>query len=126
MGGNMRRAIATSCLMVASFTPFWWHQEPPKSASPPQNPPAATRPQSNPVPDKFFNLTVLPKDITKPKLVNVMRQFCVTFAVRCSYCHAVSDDLTEGSFESDDKESKVKARALIKAITDLNLQNSEH
>lgn len=120
----MRRAIATGCLMVASLAPFWWRQSQPKSATPQQNPPAAARPKSNPVPDKFYNLTVLPKDITKPKLLNVMKQFCVTFAVRCSYCHAVSDDLTEGSFESDDKESKRKSRELIKAITDLNLQNS--
>jgi hypothetical protein len=120
----MRRTIATCSLLIASLTPFWLPQEQSKSAAPVQDSPAAARPKTNPVPDKFFNLTVLPKDITKPKLLNVMRQFAITFGVRCSYCHAVSDDLTEGSFESDEKEPKRKSRELIKTITELNVQNS--
>jgi hypothetical protein len=120
----MRRTIVTCSLLIASLTPFCLAQEQSKSAAPVQDSQAVARPKTNPVPDKFVNLTVLPKDITKPKLLNVMRQFAITFGVRCSYCHAVSDDLTEGSFDSDEKEPKRKSRDLIKAILEMNLQSS--
>jgi hypothetical protein len=85
-------------------------QEPKQSAAP--------QPAQSPIPDTFVNLQVLPKDITKPQLVNVMKRFAITFGVRCSYCHTVSDDLREGRFDSDDKEPKLKARELLKAIYD--------
>jgi len=119
----MRSTFAAGFLMIASLTPFWLHQDQPKSQTPPQNASQAPRPKTNPVPDTFVNLKVLPKDITKPKLVGMMRQFCITFTVRCSYCHTVSDDLTEGSFDSDEKDTKVKARVLLKSILDMNVQS---
>ncbi len=115
----MRRAVAAGCLLFASLTPFWMHQDPPKSAAPAQNAPAPPRPKTNPIPDTFLNLRVLPKNIAKPKLVDVMKQISITFGVRCNYCHTVSDDLTEGSFDSDDKETKRKARELIKTILEM-------
>ncbi len=121
----MRNTVAAFCLMIGSLIPFWLHQQQPSSA-PPQNPPAVPRPQTNPIPDKFVNLQVLPKDITKKNLVNMMKQFSTTFVVRCSYCHSVSDDLTEGSFDSDEKPTKVKARELIKTILETNKDISSH
>lgn len=117
----MRSGITAGCLMLASLTPFWLRQEQPKSATPAQNPSTETRPQANPIPDKFTNLQILPKEITKPQLIGVMKQFSITFGVRCSYCHTVSDDLTVGSFDSDDKETKRKARDLMKTILDMNM-----
>ena len=42
----------------------------------------------------------------------------VTFEVRCSHCHTVSDDLKDGSFDSDEKEVKQKTRELLKLIYD--------
>jgi hypothetical protein len=90
-------------------------QAPPPGARETPNQPAI-RPKDHPIPDTFTNLQVLPKDISKPQLVSVMKQFSMTFNVRCLYCHAVSDDLTEGSFDSDEKETKRKARELLKAI----------
>jgi hypothetical protein len=68
------------------------------------------------IPDHFTNLTVLSATITKPELVAVMKQFAVTMKVRCSYCHAVSDDLSEGSFASDEKPTKEEARKLMRLI----------
>src|SRR5579864_8856102 len=115
----MRNTVAASCLMIGFLIPFCLLQQQSNSA-PPQNPPVAARPQTNPIPDKFVNLQVLPKDITKKNLVNMMKQFSITFAVRCSYCHSVSDDLTEGSFDSDEKPTKVNTRELIKTILDTN------
>lgn len=84
------------------------------SAQEPQQPPARSKP--NLIPDRFVNLQVMPKDIKKPQLVGIMKQFCITFNVRCLHCHAVSDDLTQGSFDSDEKETKQKARELLKLI----------
>jgi hypothetical protein len=79
-----------------------------------QQPAAPPKPPN--IPDHFTNLTVLPTTITKPELMAVMKQFAVTFKVRCSYCHAVSDDLSEGSFASDEKPTKEEARKLMRLI----------
>jgi hypothetical protein len=113
----MRFVLAACCLVaivvVVSASPRESsdaRQEPNQSAAQP--------PRPSPIPDTFVNLQVLPKDIAKPQLVNVMKQFSITFGVRCSYCHTVSDDLREGRFDSDDKEPKRKARELLKAIYD--------
>jgi len=62
------------------------------------------------------NLQVLSKDISKRDLVGIMKQFSTTFNMRCSHCHSVSDDLTEGSFDSEEKPQKQKARELMKSI----------
>ena len=79
--------------------------------------PAPAAPMKAPnIPDHFTNLMVLPATITKPELMGVMKQFAVTMKVRCSYCHAVSDDLSEGSFASDEKPTKEEARKLIRLI----------
>jgi hypothetical protein len=87
-------------------------QQPADSA---QAAPAAPAKRPN-IPDHFTNLTVLPATIPKPELMGVMKQFAVTMKVRCSYCHAVSDDLSEGSFASDEKPTKEEARKLIRLI----------
>jgi hypothetical protein len=84
-----------------------------------QQPPSPTQtapPKPPNIPDHFTNLTVLPATITKPELVAVMKQFAITFKVRCSYCHTVSDDLSEGSFASDEKPTKDEARKLMRLI----------
>ena len=80
---------------------------------------AQTRPKDNPIPNTFVNLQVLPKDISKRDLVGIMKQFSVTFNVRCSYCHSVSDDLTEGSFDSEEKPAKQKARELLRSVIEI-------
>ena len=89
----------------------------PLSAQQPTNPAAQATPAKRPnIPDTFTNLTVLPAAITKPELMGIMKQFSTTFKVRCSYCHAVSDDLSEGSFASDEKPTKEEARKLMRLI----------
>ena len=71
------------------------------------------------IPNEFTNLQVLPKTITKPQLMGVMKGFSSNMKVRCSYCHTVNDDLTEGRFDSDDKETKLAARKLLKSVADV-------
>lgn len=110
--------------MIASLIPFLLHQEPPKSQALSQISTSGPRPQSNPIPDKFFNLMVLPRDVTKDRLVDVMKQFSVTLAVRCSFYYIVSEDLTEASFDSGEKVAKIKTWELIKIIVQMSRNNS--
>ena len=45
-----------------------------------------------------------------------MKAFCIERKIRCSQCHNVNDDLTEGEFASDDKPTKVAAREFLKTV----------
>jgi len=78
-----------------------------------RRPPAPSTPGRPNIPDTFTSLTVLPANISKPDLMAVMKQCAVTMKVRGSACHAVSGDLSEGSFASDEKPMKGDARKLI-------------
>jgi hypothetical protein len=104
-------SAAVAALLLFTGLPLVARQpaEPAQAASP-------THANRSNIPDHFTNLTVLPATITKPELVAVMKQFAVTMKVRCSYCHAVSDDLSEGNFASDEKPTKVEARKLMRLI----------
>jgi hypothetical protein len=53
-----------------------------------------------------------------------MKQFAVTMKVRCSYCHAVSDDL-EGNFASDEKPTKEEARKLMRLIHEATMNSAK-
>ena len=116
----MRYIVAGVCLVMASLAPARMYREKHSGMAFVQNSPASTQAKASPIPDKFVNLQVLPKDISKPQLMTVMKQFSITFGVRCSYCHTVSDDLSQGAFDSDDKEPKLKARELIKALLEMS------
>jgi len=102
-------------------------QPAPTPAAPAQSANQSANPQPKPlvIPDKFTNLMVLPKDISKQDLVTIMKQFSMTFGVRCSYCHAVSDDLTEGNLASDEKQTKLKARKLLAMILEIKQMGAE-
>ncbi|MGH9788385.1 MAG: hypothetical protein ACRD4U_06760 [Candidatus Acidiferrales bacterium] len=79
--------------------------------------PQGERPRRrSPIPDTFSNLQVLPKAITKPELVGIMKGFSLTFDKNCSFCHVATDDLSEADFSSDEKETKKKARELLRLI----------
>lgn len=112
----MRFVLAATWFAMVCAVAIASPQDPAKRGESPIPGPTAKAAARPHIPDEFTNLQVLPKNITKPRLMNVMKRFSVTFGVRCSYCHTVSDDLTEGKFDSDDKEPKLKARELLKAI----------
>ncbi|MGH9510217.1 MAG: hypothetical protein ACRD2Q_04865 [Terriglobales bacterium] len=71
------------------------------------------------IPDTYTNLQVLPKDIKKSDLLPVMKSFSMTMDVRCSHCHAVTDDLSSGNFASDEKPTKLAARKMLVAILEV-------
>jgi tetratricopeptide (TPR) repeat protein len=77
------------------------------------------------IPDTFKNLKVLPKDITKDQLLQVMRGFTTGLGVRCDFCH-VEPAGPRGpggpptDFASDEKEDKAKARVMMKLVHAIN------
>ena len=109
----MRRILA---LTLFAALPLAAQQAAAPTPAPAPAAQAVTPAKRIPIPDTFTNLKVLPADITRPQLMAVMRQMSVTFKVRCSFCHTVADDLSEGNFASDDKSPKEESRKLIRII----------
>ena len=71
------------------------------------------------IPDKFTNLQVLPKNISKEELVNTMRMFSRSLGTRCDACHVMSED--KADFASDQKDNKNAARNMMKMVRDINI-----
>jgi len=91
---------------------------------------APSQPLAAQIPDKFENLKVLPKDIPRDSLVQVMRGFAIGLGVRCTYCHVAEPKpagAPEGGpekmiFKADDKVQKRKARIMMRMVDSLNHQ----
>jgi len=68
------------------------------------------------------NLQVLPKDMTRGQVVQVMRGVAGALGVRCDYCHVEGPDKTFQTmdFASDDKDTKKTAREMMKMAMDIN------
>src|SRR5208283_3939416 len=84
-------------------------------------------------PEKFENLKVLPADIARDSLLQVMRGFTYALGVRCQFCH-VTEPAPAGTppgpggapperlvFKSDDKVEKRTARFMLRMVDSLNL-----
>ena len=72
-----------------------------------------------PANDAPKNLKVLPKDWTRPQVIQVMQNFTAALGVGCEYCH-VEKEGAPPDFASDDKKEKEQARAMMKIAQDLN------
>ena len=72
------------------------------------------------IPDEYFNLKMLPKDISKEDLVNTMRSFREGLGVRCTYCHVREGNPEQFNFPSDDKGTKKKARVMFEMVAAIN------
>src|SRR5271167_4506947 len=73
-------------------------------------------------PEKFTNLQVLPKDISRPQLESTMRSFAFALSVRCNYCHVEKSDgkKVEMDFAADDKDTKKTARVMLQMVAAIN------
>jgi len=74
------------------------------------------------IPEKFENLKVLPADITRPQLLQVMRGFALGLGVRCQFCHVGEEGapLSTFDFKSDEKPTKQTARIMLRMVHDIN------
>ncbi len=92
----------------------------------------ATRGAAAQAPEKFENLKVLPQDITRDSLFQVMRGFTYALGVRCQFCH-VTEPAPAGTppgpggapaerlvFKADDKVEKRTARFMLRMVDSLN------
>ena len=73
-------------------------------------------------PDSLVNIKVLPEDITVRQLIGVMRGFAGALGVRCQYCHVgeAGQPLSAFDFPSDEKETKRKARVMLRMVQSIN------
>lgn len=74
------------------------------------------------IPDSFTNLKVLPRNITRDSLVQIMRGFSLSLNVRCQYCHVGGDGVAFAGveFAKDDDPDKRKARFMLRMVDSLN------
>ena len=73
------------------------------------------------IPDKFINLKVLPKNIGKRDLINMMKGATRGLGVRCTFCHVgEGDDLSTFDFAADEKSHKVTARVMFSMVRQIN------
>lgn len=81
-----------------------------------------TVPAAAQFPEKFTNLKVLPKDISRSELQSMMRGFAFALNVRCDHCHAekVGGKKFEMDFAADDKEAKKTARVMLEMVAAIN------
>jgi hypothetical protein len=76
---------------------------------------------SSQIPEKFTNLQILSKDMTRPALVGVMRSFAMELGVRCEHCHlGEGNDLSRFDFASDARAAKATARRMMKMLEVIN------
>jgi hypothetical protein len=77
------------------------------------------------IPDKFENLQVLPKTISRAELIQTMKGFALGLGVRCEHCHVVPPGANPNTFQgmdfkADEKIEKHKARVMIKMVQTIN------
>jgi tetratricopeptide (TPR) repeat protein len=74
------------------------------------------------IPEKFTNLKVLPADIPRDSLVNIMRGFSLSLNVRCQFCHVGGDGVSfkDVDFAKDDDIHKQRARFMLRMVDSLN------
>jgi len=100
---NMVLALAFTAIGVAAQTP------------------APAQPQAQP---QFKNLQYFPKTIARDELMGTMRGFSFSLNVRCLYCHVGKEGASfkDTNFESDEKETKLTARAMLRMTEAINRQ----
>jgi tetratricopeptide (TPR) repeat protein len=72
------------------------------------------------MPDKFKNLKILPKDITKDQLDKIMDSFTEGLGVNCEFCHVRDEQTNKMEFDLDQKTAKSKARIMLQMTMDIN------
>jgi len=80
----------------------------------------AATPAAAQIPDTFENLQVLPRDIPRAELVQLMRSFSFALNVRCEYCHEQRSPNENPDFKSDARPAKNKAREMLRMVQTIN------
>ena len=116
-----RAALLVAALALAA--PLGAQTPPAKPETPPAGAPASAAPAPRPEePPK--NLQVLPKELTRRQVIDIMRGFTAALDVQCTHCHAAKDpaDFSTVDFASDEKEEKRTARVMIGMVKTINAE----
>ncbi len=73
--------------------------------------------------NSFENLQVLPKDISRTELFSWMGSFTNALGVRCNHCHAASSSGSGLEYPSDEKQTKRRARVMLRMVNQINGQH---
>ena len=84
------------------------------------SPPATLASHAHPPNPTPVNLHVLPKDLSRDALHELMHGYSAQLGVQCSYCHAPSSTGKGLDFASDSKPAKTTARHMISMAEDIN------
>ena len=72
-------------------------------------------------PAPFKNLQVLPKDIPRPQLTQIMQAFNAALGVQCGYCHNfIGPGNPANDMAADEKTPKLVARVMMQMVGDIN------
>ena len=112
--------LCTAALLGGSLA-ISAQQTPPPAGAQQQQPPQGGRGGRGPQPPPK-NLQVLPKDLTRRQVTDIMRGFARGLGVRCPYCHVGEEgaDLSTFDFASDEKPTKATARVMLKMLAKVN------
>lgn len=74
------------------------------------------------IPTDFQNLKVLPEDISRDSLIQLMRSFSFATGLRCEGCHVMGEggSFRGARFHLDDRLMKRKARFMLRMVNRLN------
>jgi Photosynthetic reaction centre cytochrome C subunit len=103
-GAAVGALVLAGSLGIAAQAP---QGAPPQSGGAPQPPPQ--------------NLQVLPKDMARPQVLQIMQNFNAALGVTCAHCHQfVGPNDPMNDFASDAKPAKNVARAMIRMVREIN------
>src|SRR5262245_35141017 len=68
------------------------------------------------------NLQVLPKDMSRPDVVAIMRGFNAALGVQCNYCHVMEGRGGRNDMAADEKPQKNTARLMLRMTNTVNQQ----
>jgi Photosynthetic reaction centre cytochrome C subunit len=92
------------------------------AASSAQTPaPAGGGQRAGGAPAPYQNLLVLPKDIPRDQLTEMMRGFNAALGVNCNHCHVfIAPGNAGNNMPSDEKTPKLVARVMMQMTNDIN------
>jgi hypothetical protein len=112
MNGNRAAALIAAVTMSLTAATGWAGQQPPAGAQP-GGPGRGTPPPPQ-------NLQILPKDIAREQLQNIMRGIAQGLGVQCSYCHIAEGRGGRNDFATDEKQPKKTARVMMQLTQHIN------
>ena len=106
-------SVLALALAFGSRAPL--HAQPPAGQAPPAAVPGQTASQ------RFKNIQVL-KDVPADQLRLAMDYITASLGVGCDFCHVTGPG---GAFDKDDKETKQRARDMMKMMAAINTEQFE-